>query len=557
MDNNLPKISFCIPVYKTKDEVERCLLSLLDQDYPNIEIICCVDGPDPEVETVIRKFPTVKMVVQEHQGACVARNTAFEHSTGDIISFFCSDHIAKPGMVSTWMNELGKHPECAFVYGAYEYRMNIRNYYPSHEFDEYLLGVANYIDSSFPIRREAVVKWDPSVKSLQDWDFWLRVVKNGHKGHFLGNEISYYADLPRPHGLSYDSKDNWIERVRYVKQKNGIPESPVCVTSYGAPHHGLEIAKMLKCDYRDDTIHKPQEYKLIYLIGLYLKPTDKRNDHSIVLGLPKKTHKLAIHWVGADIYWLRKMPWYSLKMLAGALNESVDFRFCENEQAQKELADFGIQADIMPIPVYSEWEVKPLPRQFSVGVFMTDRSDFDKYCFEMTESVIRAMPDVQFNVYGDRDTDIPLKNVKYHGNLSKEKWREFVYDNSCLLRLVKHDTLPLANCDFIMAGRNVVTNIPGKYWNVIDTGGKTAINKWDIFSEGLNEQNWPATKSTIIQTIRKIKHGKINTDYKTRVDAYDYYSDLLNKDAYRNRIYGLIEDKNAGKIERELVGTES
>lgn len=553
-----PLVSFIVPIYKvTADILKRCLMSLDDQDYTNIEVICVFDGIDQELLAVVTPFlenKRFKALEIDHAGACAARNAGFNVSNGQIISFFNSDYVAKPGMARLWVEALQNHPDCGFVYGAYEYSSVRRAWYGSKPFDAELLKVANYIDCGFPLWRQHVVQWDTNCKSLQDWDFWLRVVFQHKdqwpktdpmgenvpiiKGHFLGREVSFLAEPPRSGGLSMDSHQNWVERVHYIKEKNGIPEPPICVASLGAPNHAQGIAKLLQADFRDDTIFKPHAYKALYLVGWYMKPTDEVNDHpKIMMHFDKPGIKKIIHFVGADVYWLRKFSYESLKALAGALQMKADCILCENDLAQKELAEFGIKAEIQPVPSYSDWEMRPIPDKFSVAIFLTDRNDFDKYCFEQTLSVVRAMPDIQFNVYGDRAKDVIYPNMKHFGNMERPEWEKFVYANSCLLRLVRHDTLPMSSCEFLMAGRDVVSNIPQPFVEYIDTSGNLPINSWDTFGPGLNSYNWPDTKKEIVRRIRAIRNKKAGNFLVTeRVEAAEYYIRILDKTAYRTKI---------------------
>ena len=505
-----PLISFVVPIYDIKPEtLKRCLLSLNDQDYENLEIIAVLDGPNPELEKVCKSLiydKKFKLIEIEHGGACKARNEGFKNSKGEIVSFFNSDYIAKPGMARSWVDTLVKNKDYGFAYGGYEYATSQRQWYPSKDFDPWLLNVANYIDCGFPLWRKYVVDWDENCKSLQDWDFWIRVIKTHNiKGYFLGREISYLAEPPRPKGLSMDSSANWIQRVNYIKEKNGLEKRDILVTSLGAANHAIEIAKLIGADFRDDTIYKPSEYKALYMIGFYMRPTDAVNEHPKILAHFPKTMKKIVHFVGADIYWLRKFPFESLRYLSGALNLSVDHILCENEQAQKELLEYGIKSEIVPIPSYSDFEVRALPSEFRIATLLTNKSDFDKYCYEKTLAIIRAMPDVKFASYGDGDSDVQYPNLKRYGQLSRPDYEKFVYEQSALIRLVRHDTLPMSSTEFMMAGRRVISNIPNECTNYIDTKGNSALNEWDIFGEGLNAYNWPATKKKIVQEIRKIK----------------------------------------------------
>ncbi len=524
-------------------------MSLADQDYGNMEVVIVLNGGEDEdlertanfyVEQDPQKFKLVKV---EEGGACRARNVGFEHSQGDIVSFFNSDYRANPGMVRMWVDALLEHPECGFAYGGYEYATAPTVGYPSKPFDPYLLDVANYIDCGFPIWRKYVTSWDTEVKSLQDWDFWLSVIKtHGIKGHFIDRDISFVAEKPRPKGLTDDSSNNWIERVRFIKNKHGISTSDLVVTSLGAANHGVEIAKMLKADFRDDTIFKPNEYKALYMIGFYMRPTDQGNQHGSILGSFAPEVKKIIHFVGADIYWLRKFPYESMKYLAGVIKMGSTHVLSENRWAQAELKEFGIDSKVVPIPTYNDYIVKPLPETFRVALYLTNKSDFDKYLQAHTLSIVRAMPDVQFTGYGDGAKDFQASNFKHYGNMGKENYRKYVYENSCLLRLVRHDTLPMAGCDFLSAGRQFISNIkmdgPAQGHSIhIDTGGNEPMNSWDSFGPGFSDYRWPKTKSQIVQAIRSLKLNPVSQEDVEK--QADYWKGTLDKKTYIETIYGL------------------
>lgn len=549
-----PLVSLVVPIYDIEPMVlKRCLMSLADQDYKNMEIICVFDGPNSDLQKVADQFlryENFKVIEIEHAGACAARNAGFKESKGEIISFFNSDYIAKPGTVRLWVDSLKAHPECGFVYGGYEYATAQRYIYPSKPFDAWEEEVANYIDCGFPLWRKYVVEWDVNCKSLQDWDFWIRVIKEHKvKGYFLGRDLTFIAAAPRPKGLSDDSHSNWIDRINYVKNKNGIPIRDMVVTSLGAKNHGIEIAKLLDADFRDDTLMKPNEYKALYMIGFYIRSNEAHiNEHARILALFKEQYpkcKRIVHFVGADIYWLRKFPFESLKYLSGALRISCDHILSENKEAHDELLSMGIPTEIVPIPSYTkDWEVKDLPKDFNVSCYLVEpghgqgQSDFDKYCYEATLSIIRAMPDVQFTAYGGGGKDIIYPNLKHMGFIERNNWPAYVYSSSALLRLCRHDHNPMASNEFIMAGRDVITNIPTVGAVMIDTSGKHELNEWDKFSEGFNAHNWPETKAKVIRAIRAIKKDP-KKNYLRGINSGDL-REILNQDIYIKTIRGMI-----------------
>ena len=537
-----PKFSFIVPVYKTELFLERCIDSLLDQNYTNKEIIVVLDGDDKIYHKVLKKYKEseIKILIQDHKGACAARNTGFKASTGDIVSFFNSDYIANPGMVRKWYTAFKENPAFDFIYGAYGWNAANMGYYASEPFDQFILNNYNYIDCGFPLKKEYVVEWDENCKSLQDWDFWLRVIKNGAKGFYLGNDISYVAELPRPGGLSYDSHGNWLERVNYIKDKLQIPINKIVVSSLGAANHGKEIAKMIGADFKFFPGEKQNDYKMLYLIGCYPKSIDQ---HSKVIAGMNPDCKVVIHWVGADIFWLRKFTFEELKYITGALTEKVWKHLCENEQAQKELAMYGIKAEVCVIPPYrNDYEIFDMPKDFTVGLFLTNKSDFDKYAKDMSIEIMLAMPDINWLCYGDAATKEELgqyPHIKYLGIV--DNFTDYVKQCSCLLRLVHHDTLPLAACEFFMCGRPVVTNIPLDYAEYVNTGGTTKLNDWDVFGEGFADLKYPETKGKVIDIIRKLKLGGID-DHKTKT-AKVFYDTLCDKKEYVETIHKFLKEK--------------
>lgn len=550
-----PKVSLIVPAYDVPPDVfKRCLTSIADQDYTDIEVIIVPNGGDKDAESFAVEFSkgkeNWKVVSVAEKNACNARNVGFRESTGDIVSFVNSDYILKTGIVRVWVDKLLENPDCGFVYGAYEYSTANRDVYWSKPFDTFQLEVANYIDCGFPLWRKYVVEWDVNCNSLQDWDFWLRVVKNGVKGHYLGREISFVALPPRPKGLSHDSSQNWETRVRYVKDKNGIPERDICVASIGAPFHGTEIAKMIGADFRDDTLHKPHKYDALYLIGWYMKPGEGHNGHSQIVSAFPKSKKI-LHFVGADIFWLREFSRRKILEFAGALRMAFDHILCENEAAQQELRGYGIEADILPIPPYTDFFAPlDLPKEFTVALYLTDNSDFDKYLQAHTLSIVKAMPDVKFAGYGDSELIDPngvpfkAKNFTMKGTLNREEWTQFVVDCSAYLRIVRHDTRPMASDEFVMAGRSVITNIPNPYMDVIDTSGTMPFDAWDRFAPGFSAVRWPSTKAEIVRKIREIKNAQAigHRDFEGERFARSIaIKSELRKDDYRMRIRDLAK----------------
>lgn len=536
----MKKISFIVPVYKTEDILERCVRSLVEQDWENKEIIVVFDGPSDFNKEKITKYENVKVFTIPHGGSCAARNKGAKEATGDIYSFFSSDFYAMPGMARIWMEAFEDNPEADFIYGGYGFISDkygysrSDNYYPSEDFDAYKLESYNYIDGGMPIKKEIYQPWDENCKSLNDWEWFLRLVKAGAKGHFI-RDIVYNAEPPKEGGLSYDSMNNWLERVGYIKKKLGIPDRDVCVTSLGAPSHALNVAKMLGADYKPAPGFKPNNYKLVYLIGLYANYTDH---FKAIENVPKDCVKV-LHWVGADIYWFRAIPFGVMQNFVKQINKYFDYQFTECKQMQEEMASFGIKTEVLPIAPPGEYKVLPLPKDFTVAIMKTNRSDFDKYMGNLMDEVMAGLPNIKFKVFGDGKCQRELPNVE---NVGYVKMSDFIPKCSAILRIVKHDGMMMACNEFVMCGRDAITNLKAPFMEYIDTWYDKS--NWDRFAAGLNMFNYPDTKTNIMERILALKDGKAGNKFKGV--ASNYYKRLLDKGKFKRKILSLKEKKKNG-----------
>ena len=78
LNTQFPCFSIIIPIYNTEKELSRCLDSILNQEYPNFEIILVDDGSRDRsgelCDQYARKNKQIKVVHQENAGCSAARN---------------------------------------------------------------------------------------------------------------------------------------------------------------------------------------------------------------------------------------------------------------------------------------------------------------------------------------------------------------------------------------------------------------------------------------------------------------------------------------------------
>ena len=98
------KVSIIIPVYNVERYLEECLLSAVNQDYENIEIIIVDDGSTDGSDKIVEKFKVeysiIKTIRTKNQGLSAARNQGLEMATGDYVVFLDSDDWFEKNTVS-------------------------------------------------------------------------------------------------------------------------------------------------------------------------------------------------------------------------------------------------------------------------------------------------------------------------------------------------------------------------------------------------------------------------------------------------------------------------
>lgn len=88
-------VTVVLPIYKTEKYLDRCIYSVVNQTYWNLEILLIDDGsPDrcPQMcEEWAKKDARIRVIHKTNAGLGMARNTGIEHATGEFICFFDSD----------------------------------------------------------------------------------------------------------------------------------------------------------------------------------------------------------------------------------------------------------------------------------------------------------------------------------------------------------------------------------------------------------------------------------------------------------------------------------
>lgn len=106
------KLSVIIPCYKVEKYLDRCMQSVVNQSYQDLEIILVDDGsPDSTgamCDEWAKRDNRIKVVHKQNGGLGFARNSGLEIATGDFVAFIDSDDYVDVNMYSRLMKRVEK-----------------------------------------------------------------------------------------------------------------------------------------------------------------------------------------------------------------------------------------------------------------------------------------------------------------------------------------------------------------------------------------------------------------------------------------------------------------
>jgi len=199
-DLNYPKISIVTPSYNQAQFLEKTILSVLNQNYPNLEYII-IDGSstDGSVE-IIKKYEKylAYWVSEKDKGQTQAINKGFQKSTGEIIAWLNSDDTYLPETFYNVAESFKQNPEADLIFGNIyfinEHDKKIGELrFTDFDFDTLIYEGGNlHQTGTFWTRKiyEEVGGLDADYKFCMDYDFFCRVANAGKLYHirdFLAN----------------------------------------------------------------------------------------------------------------------------------------------------------------------------------------------------------------------------------------------------------------------------------------------------------------------------------------------------------------------------------
>ena len=237
------KVSIIIPSLNQSRFLERTILSVLNQDWPAMELIIVDGGSTDDSVTVIKKYKQhlAWWVSEKDSGQTNAINKGLARSTGVYVTWLGSDDILFPGAVRTLAEALDAHPQVGMAYGAVAFidpddRVTKTNSYQNINLERLLYHKHSTIaQPSSLLRRETLNLaggLNESLHYCMDYDLWIRLHQHATSLN-LGNEVFAGYRLHDDSKTVDDYTRMALEKIRVNRAYTGNIYNKVIASHYG------------------------------------------------------------------------------------------------------------------------------------------------------------------------------------------------------------------------------------------------------------------------------------------------------------------------------------
>ncbi|MBG6187838.1 glycosyltransferase family A protein [Flavobacterium sp. CAN_S2] len=184
---NSPLISIVIPCYNDLKFIEQSVQSALNQTYENIEVILVDDGSDSATKTVLKRIePTIStLITQDNQGQSVARNVGIRAAKGEYILVLDSDDFFEPTFCEKALPFFLKKTDIKIV--TCQANLLFDNGFSTLSIPRGgTISDFMYFNEAFGSTIFKKSDWEKvngydeiMRKGFEDWEFYIRVVKDG------------------------------------------------------------------------------------------------------------------------------------------------------------------------------------------------------------------------------------------------------------------------------------------------------------------------------------------------------------------------------------------
>ncbi len=203
---SLPVVTVLVTSYNHERFIEESILSVINQNYPNIQLIVIDDGSSDSSPDIIKHLANshgFKYVLQQNVGLAAALNRGISLAEGKYFVMLSADDVALPSRLKKQVAVLEARRDVAVCGGYYieidedgsVIKMPKQLEARDLNFEDLFTRRKEGIKAPTAMMRTAVLRsvegYDPDIH-LEDIYMWLKITGAGHKAHVMAEPLAYY-----------------------------------------------------------------------------------------------------------------------------------------------------------------------------------------------------------------------------------------------------------------------------------------------------------------------------------------------------------------------------
>lgn len=245
------KVSVVVPIYNAKKYLNKCIDSILAQDYENYEVILIDDGSSDKSSEIcdfyMRQDDRINVIHQENKGVAEARNTGLDVSTGEYVVFIDADDWWNISFLSVMVEKMSKSDMviCELVKCLPEGKRVVDSGYKRDKSQWCWPILNNYSISclrcmfDLSVVRDKAIRFVPGRKTGEDQEFTYRYMLHTHTISYVP-EAKYYYRI-NPNSVMFTANYNHFQAVDAMIAIEEYAKEICC------EEKAYEISRVLNC----------------------------------------------------------------------------------------------------------------------------------------------------------------------------------------------------------------------------------------------------------------------------------------------------------------------
>ena len=261
----MKKLSIIIPAFNSERYIKKCIYSILNQKYTNVEIIILDDNSNDNTYQICENIKEIDNRVKiyrndKNKGVSYSRNLGINYATGEYITFVDADDYIKEDMYYTMIKKLEKD-NLSLIMCNFHKETQDKDLRKNEKEQEIVFLKKDLINNIFlsdyycgfvwnkiyiaSIIKNNNIKFDERIYICEDLLFNCEYISNIEKGCYLTNKLYYYIQRS---DSSYNNRynDKWKTVIlAYEKIKTLIGEENIDNFEYSYLYSLLNLKEKL------------------------------------------------------------------------------------------------------------------------------------------------------------------------------------------------------------------------------------------------------------------------------------------------------------------------